>query len=75
MVPGQTSQEITQLNIESLWSGGPFADPVGLRLHPSIQLANWPAVVQRGQQTALRTICNSPNHAGNSSKYFPKSTW
>ncbi|KAF9493689.1 hypothetical protein BDN71DRAFT_1449921 [Pleurotus eryngii] len=27
MVPGGTSQEVTQLNIESLWSGGPFADP------------------------------------------------
>lgn len=30
MVPGGTSNEVTQLNIESLWSGGPFADPVGL---------------------------------------------
>ena len=28
MTPGGTSQEITQLNIESLWSGGPFQDPV-----------------------------------------------
>ncbi|PPR00630.1 hypothetical protein CVT24_005476 [Panaeolus cyanescens] len=27
MIPGGTAQEITQLNIESLWSGGPFADP------------------------------------------------
>ncbi|KAJ7054060.1 glycoside hydrolase family 95 protein [Mycena amicta] len=27
MTPGGTSQEITQLNIESLWSGGPFQDP------------------------------------------------
>ncbi|KDQ23310.1 glycoside hydrolase family 95 protein [Pleurotus ostreatus PC15] len=27
MVPGGTSQEVTQLNIESLWSGGPFSDP------------------------------------------------
>ncbi|KAF5381765.1 hypothetical protein D9615_005480 [Tricholomella constricta] len=26
MVPGGTSSEATQLNIESLWSGGPFAD-------------------------------------------------
>ena len=26
--PGGTTQETTQLNIESLWSGGPFADPV-----------------------------------------------
>ena len=24
MIPGGTGQEVTQLNIESLWSGGPF---------------------------------------------------
>lgn len=29
MVPGGTFSEVTQLNIESLWSGGPFAEPVG----------------------------------------------
>ena len=28
MLPGGTSQELIQLNIESLWSGGPFQDPV-----------------------------------------------
>lgn len=28
MIPGGTSQEFSQLNIESLWSGGPFAQPV-----------------------------------------------
>lgn len=28
MLPGGTSQEIVQLNIESLWSGGPFQDLV-----------------------------------------------
>lgn len=28
MTPGGTTQETTQLNIESLWSGGPFADQV-----------------------------------------------
>ncbi|KAJ7740936.1 glycoside hydrolase family 95 protein [Mycena maculata] len=27
MTPGGTVQEITQLNIESLWAGGPFQDP------------------------------------------------
>ncbi|KAI0030348.1 glycoside hydrolase family 95 protein [Vararia minispora EC-137] len=27
MLPGGTSRETTQLNIESLWSGGPFVDP------------------------------------------------
>jgi alpha-L-fucosidase 2 len=28
MTPGGTAYEETQLNIESLWTGGPFADPV-----------------------------------------------
>ncbi|KAG6859715.1 hypothetical protein C0995_005128 [Termitomyces sp. Mi166 len=28
IVPGGTTYEATQLNIESLWSGGPFSDPV-----------------------------------------------
>ncbi len=28
MVNGQTTQEVTQLNIESLWAGGPFQYPV-----------------------------------------------
>ena len=28
MVPGGTTWESVQINIESLWSGGPFADPV-----------------------------------------------
>ena len=27
--PGGSVQETTQLNVESLWSGGPFVDPVG----------------------------------------------
>ncbi|KAG6889388.1 hypothetical protein C0992_005520 [Termitomyces sp. T32_za158] len=27
MIPGGTAYEATQLNIESLWSGGPFSDP------------------------------------------------
>lgn len=28
MTPGGTTYETTQLNIESLWTGGSFADPV-----------------------------------------------
>jgi len=28
MSAGGTYQEIVQLNIETLWSGGPFAEPV-----------------------------------------------
>ena len=31
MTPGGATQEILQLNIESLWSGGPFADPVRMQ--------------------------------------------
>jgi len=27
MIPGGTTFETIQLNIESLWSGGPFGDP------------------------------------------------
>lgn len=34
--PGGMSYETTQLNIESLWSGGPFADPVCLCSFPSM---------------------------------------
>ena len=30
MLQGETAQEAVQLNIESLWSGGPFQDPVRL---------------------------------------------
>lgn len=30
MTPGGTTFEATQLNIESLWSGGPFQDPVNV---------------------------------------------
>lgn len=36
MLPGGTTQELTQLNIESLWSGGPFQDKVCLPLQLSI---------------------------------------
>lgn len=37
MTPGGTTQEITQLNIESLWSGGPFDDPVGVMAFQSLK--------------------------------------
>lgn len=30
MTPGGTTQEVTQLNMESLWSGGLWQDPVRL---------------------------------------------
>lgn len=53
MIPGGTSQETTQLNIESLWQGGPFADPVSCLLHhlqelPDLLMVNC-AVIQRGK--------------------------
>ena len=32
MIPGGSNYEIIQLNIESLWTGGPFADPVSTLL-------------------------------------------
>jgi len=32
MVPGGTTVDIAHLNIESLWSGGPFADPVSFNI-------------------------------------------
>lgn len=35
MIPGGTTYETTQLNIESLWSGGPFSDPVSSDLNKS----------------------------------------
>ena len=40
MTPGGTSQETTQLNIESLWSGGPFADSVGGLPHTFNKIVN-----------------------------------
>ncbi|KAF8191307.1 glycoside hydrolase family 95 protein [Pholiota molesta] len=48
MVPGNTQQETTQLNIESLWSGGPFADPTynGGNKQPSEQAATAQAMQQ-----------------------------
>ncbi|KAJ6504234.1 glycoside hydrolase family 95 protein [Mycena vitilis] len=41
MTPGGAAQEITQLNIESLWAGGPFQDPSynGGNKQPSEQAA------------------------------------
>ncbi|KAF9219276.1 glycoside hydrolase family 95 protein [Gyrodon lividus] len=57
MLPGGTSQESTQLNIESLWSGGPSQDPTynGGNSLPSqhIQLAE-------DMQSIRQTIFSSP---------------
>ncbi|KAJ7864980.1 glycoside hydrolase family 95 protein [Mycena olivaceomarginata] len=48
MTPGGAAQEITQLNIESLWSGGPFQDPTynGGNKQPSEQAAMATAMQQ-----------------------------
>ncbi|KAI0827198.1 Six-hairpin glycosidase-like protein [Trametes gibbosa] len=55
---GGTSQEVTQLNIESLWSGGPFQDPNynGGNKLPSDQAADAQAIQQIRQ-----TIFTSPS--------------
>ncbi|KAJ7705329.1 glycoside hydrolase family 95 protein [Mycena rosella] len=48
MTPGGAAQEITQLNIESLWAGGPFQDPTynGGNKQPSEQAAMATAMQQ-----------------------------
>ncbi|TFK37018.1 Six-hairpin glycosidase-like protein [Crucibulum laeve] len=52
MTPGGTTQEATQLNIESLWSGGPFADPSynGGNKQPS-ERANTAVIMQNIRQS------------------------
>jgi hypothetical protein len=45
MTPGGTTQETLQLNIETLWSGGPFADPVSSSF-PAQKDFTQPLVVQ-----------------------------
>jgi alpha-L-fucosidase 2 len=56
MIPGGTSQETTQLNIESLWQGGPFADPSynGGNKQPSEQAAT-AALMQQVRQTIFQS--------------------
>ncbi|OCH86005.1 glycoside hydrolase family 95 protein [Obba rivulosa] len=57
-LPGGTTQETTQLNIESLWSGGPFQDPTynGGNMLPSQQGA-----MAQDMQTIRQAIFQSPN--------------
>uniref|UniRef100_A0A8H8CIZ1 Glycoside hydrolase family 95 protein n=1 Tax=Psilocybe cubensis TaxID=181762 RepID=A0A8H8CIZ1_PSICU len=57
MLPGGTVQEATQLNIESLWSGGPFADPSynGGNKQPSER-----AAMAQLMQNIRQTIFESP---------------
>ncbi|KAJ2992597.1 hypothetical protein NUW54_g7897 [Trametes sanguinea] len=55
---GETAQEATQLNIESLWSGGPFQDPTynGGNKQPSDQ-----ATMAQDMQVIRQAIFQSPN--------------
>ncbi|KAI0353355.1 glycoside hydrolase family 95 protein [Trametes cingulata] len=55
---GETTQEVTQLNIESLWSGGPFQDPNynGGNKQPSDQ-----AQMAEDMQVIRQAIFESPN--------------
>ncbi|KAH9896616.1 Six-hairpin glycosidase-like protein [Cubamyces lactineus] len=55
---GETAQEVTQLNIESLWSGGPFQDPSynGGNKLPSDQ-----ATMAQDMQVIRQAIFESPN--------------
>jgi len=48
MLPGGTTQEVTQLNIESLWSGGPFQDPVRITVCGFFQRADFFAQLYNG---------------------------
>lgn len=71
MLPGGTSQESIQLNIESLWSGGPFQDPVrgpALRL----EVINSSLLAHRSRTTVvtvcLRSTLNSPKTCRASAK-------
>ncbi|CAL1710806.1 unnamed protein product [Somion occarium] len=58
MTPGGTVKEVTQLNIESLWSGGPFQDPTynGGNKQPSERAATAAAMQQIRQ-----SIFDSPS--------------
>lgn len=56
MTPGGTTQEVTFLNIESLWSGGPFQDPTynGGNMQPDQQ-----SEMESDMQSIRQTIFTS----------------
>ncbi|TBU60468.1 Six-hairpin glycosidase-like protein [Dichomitus squalens] len=58
MVNGQAAQEVTQLNIESLWSGGPFQDPT---YNGGNKAASDQATVAQEMQVIRQAIFQSPN--------------
>ena len=62
MLQGETAQEAVQLNIESLWSGGPFQDPVSSQAHgPLLSYTAARLLVARGLTASLRQSYNGGN--------------
>ncbi|KAF5366281.1 hypothetical protein D9758_005662 [Tetrapyrgos nigripes] len=57
MVPGGTTTDITYLNIESLWSGGPFADPT---YNGGNKLASEALATAEAMERIRQTIFSSP---------------
>ncbi|KAJ6536950.1 Six-hairpin glycosidase-like protein [Mycena capillaripes] len=75
MTPGGAAQEITQLNIESLWAGGPFQDPTynGGNKQPSQSAAMATAMQQyraaifaspTGDINNIETLATAPGDYG-----------
>lgn len=56
MLQGNTVQEATQLNIETLWTGGPFADPVSTTL-----LINVSFLIQTALSSIMGVTNSPPN--------------
>ncbi|KAM5541725.1 hypothetical protein V8D89_004454 [Ganoderma adspersum] len=58
MVNGRTTQEVTQLNIESLWSGGPFQDPT---YNGGNKVASDQTTIAQEMQVIRQAIFQSPS--------------
>lgn len=57
MTPGGTTEEFLQLNIESLWAGGPFADP---SYNGGNQQPDQRAAMAQAMQQIRQSIFQSP---------------
>ncbi|THU90400.1 glycoside hydrolase family 95 protein [Dendrothele bispora CBS 962.96] len=57
MVPGGTNLDVAHLNIESLWSGGPFADP---SYNGGNKLPSQATATHRAMDRIRQTIFSSP---------------
>ena len=78
MTPGGTTLETTQLNLESLWSGGPFEDSVRAVLALSLRsfrLLIILAVVQRRQQDTGKPRLDEGRHGKHTKCYIRKREW